>query len=182
MQRLVWQNGGAVVIKRHFAKGFVAGEHGHVVEAVAYAQPDSGHKFVQALGGRPVAIAIGFVAAQVGDEVQVAAADSGVGEEVAEEFAVAEGRADKGALLESVVAVVTQLDILQQLVPVALAVVQFGAHAHAPVGIAEKAPEIGQADRFGKYADSDRQRVIAAAVLGMEPRGCHGHQNGAEKP
>jgi len=143
MQRLVWQNGGAVVIKGHFAEGFVAGEHGHVVEAVAYAEAHGGHKFVQALGCRPVAIAIGFVAAQVGDEVQVAAADSGVGEEVAEEFAVSEGRADKGALLKTIMVVITQLNILQQLVSVALAVVQLRTHAHAPVGIAEKSPEVG---------------------------------------
>ncbi len=150
MQRLVGQHGRAALCEGHFPKHFVAGKNGHVAKAVTQPHPKCRHDLVHPLGGGTVAIAVGFVAAQVGNEVQIASPDGRIGEEIADKFAVAKFGTDEHALVQPVVVVVAKLEGLEGLPIAALPVVELGADAHAPVRVFEKALEIGQAHGLEK--------------------------------
>lgn len=165
MQRLVRQHGGATVVERHFPEHFVAGKNGHVAETIAQPDPKCRHDLVHPLGGGTVAIAIGLVAAQIGNKVEIANPDGRISEEVADKFAVAEFGAGENALVQPVVVIVAKLERLEQLPSTALPVVKLGADAHAPVRVFKKATEVGQAHRLRENTDSDGHLHALAAVL-----------------
>lgn len=165
MQRLMWQNGRAALCKGHFSKHFVAGKNGHVAKAVTQPHPKCRHDLVHPLGGGTVAIAIGLVAAQIGNKVEIANPDGRIGEEVADKFAVAKLGAGENALMQPVMVIVAKLEGLEGLPIAALSVVELGADADAQVRIFEEAPKIGQAHRLRKYADRDGHFHAFSAIL-----------------
>lgn len=145
MQRFVRQYRRATVVERHFSKHFVAGKNGHVAKAVTQPHSKGRHDLVHTLGAGTEAIAIGFVAAQVGHEVEIASPNGSISEKIANKFAVAKLRAGKNALVQPIVVIVTKLERLQGLSSAALPVVKLCADAHAPVRVFEEATKIGQA-------------------------------------
>lgn len=155
MQRLMRQHRRAALCKGRFPEGFIPGKNRHVPKTIAHAQAERWHKLVHPLRRRLESIARWLVAAEFGNEVQVARPHRGIGEEMAEKLAVAELRADEQALVQPVVVVVADLEGLKQLPPLTLAVVELRADAHAEVRVFEKALEIRQADGLRKHADGD---------------------------